>query len=135
MKRAQDIGTLFAQLVLIATLTGATPQPFHPNLTQPIHPTSRCMTVDAPEAGRYWVTLSTQKPSTAPSLLVLATHGPDPQPMHRIEATLFEVEEPGEHIVCLSSPSIVGQVEVAFAKEVDPNKGGDPKEVEVEEDP
>jgi hypothetical protein len=67
--------------------------------------------------------------------MVLATEGPDPRPVERVESTLFEVEEGGEHIVCLTSPAMVNQAEITFAREDDPDKSGDPKEVEVQEDP
>lgn len=134
MKRYQDIGTAFVQLLLLTTLTN--PGAGDDRAARKAERTeARCFEVNAPEKGRYWLTLRTRQPSTAPSLMVLGEAGHDPRAVDRMEATLFEIEQPGEQLVCFTSQAVVRKVEVAFEKVEAFDKSGDPMEVEVDEDP
>ena len=134
MKRIKGMATIFLRLLLLTSSVGPEPGTV-PETRRVEHSTARCFTVEAPEVGHYWLTLRTRQPSTAPALLVLGGAGRDPRPVERLEATLLEIEEPGEQLVCFTSQAAVGKAEMAFEKASAQPRSGDPLEVEVDEDP
>ena len=137
MRRHKDIDSLLALLVALAlsgnpeTVAVGTPQVSTPTSTHAEleKPTRRCEILNVPEAGRYWLVSHSQRPSTAPSLLVLGLEGNDPQALGRSEMTLLDFAEPGEHAVCRTSDFTAEPTEWTL------EWAGDPLEIEEVIDP
>ena len=138
MRRHQDIGIWIVQLMLLAAVSGRpaeTPRPTVLVVDQPVSWSGaeardlRCFPVDVPAPGHYWLALRSDRPSTAPSVMVLDGRGRDPRTVERVEATLLQVERPGRYLVCLTSDADPGNVELVF------QRAGDPLEIEEVIDP
>jgi hypothetical protein len=97
----------------------------------------RCRAFDFSEAGLWSIEQWTSQPSTAPGFVVVHT-GLDAGPrfVERAEVQRLRVEEPGAHLVCLTSQASLGEVEVVTTRVAGIDaKDGDPDETEVELDP
>jgi len=104
-------------------------------------PGPRCFTVEVPEPGFLWIELTTTAPSTAPEILALAPEGAGegagPETLERSESVLLRVSQAGEHLLCLTSQTSLGRVELAasLVGEAIVTKERDEEETELEPDP
>ncbi len=107
----------------------------------PRDPGPRCFTVQVPDPGFLWLELTTTAPSTAPEILVLAPEGDGegdgPATQERSESVLLRVSQPGEQLLCLTSQTSLGRVELAasFVGVAIATKERDEEETELEPDP
>ena len=136
MKKLQDLGPtavlLLTTMTFVSSDSKADPlSTWTPDLISRV----RCVPVDVPEPGRYWLTLRTYRPSTAPSLMVLGDRGADPRPLERVESTMLEIDKPGGHWACVTSQVSLGEAKITFQEAAGFEKAGDPLEIEVEPDP
>lgn len=93
----------------------------------PMSLTDRCQSVKLDKKGRYKVEI--QSPALSSGLWI-ENHTADARVLTRSVAIHFEVCRPGHVIVCETTPSALGQVDLSVEEE-DP----DPLEVLVDEDP
>ena len=111
---------------------------------------ARCFTAHIPTSGTWWIEVTSSTPSTAPEMLFFApprealgdaTSAEAVTLLERIHSVVVAIHQPGDYAVCLTSQVPLGDVRIrnVFVDEsseggVGP-KGGDPLELELEEDP
>lgn len=110
---------------------------------------TRCFAVHLP-SGTWWIEVASSVPATTPELLLFAPpreSSDDATPeqavtlLERVHSVMVSVHQPGDWIVCLTSQVPLGDVRIrnvfvddSSGGEVKP-KDGDPRELELEEDP
>lgn len=128
MPKSKPIGPVSLFLLLL-TATVLADARFEVRVTPEQLDASGCFSVQVPRPGLYWQVLHTRQASTAPSLLVIGGPGDDPEPLHRVEATLLRIDGPEEPFFCLTAHDTEGLVDIVV------QEASDPLEIEIDLDP